>query len=102
ENCGQATNKDSKIVGGVETKVNGFPWMVHIKIIRQAQRDLYCGGTVIKRQWLLSAAHCFTTVGYDKLIAVFGEHDYNSNNESSATEQEVKNVYVHPSFNKDN
>ncbi|XP_036385954.1 granzyme K-like [Megalops cyprinoides] len=42
------------IVGGKEVKPHSSPWMVSI----QCNNHHFCGGTLIKDQWVLTAAHC--------------------------------------------
>ncbi|GFS48406.1 clotting factor B, partial [Nephila pilipes] len=46
-------------VGGVVSRQGDFPWMVSI---RKNGRHL-CGGSLIDRSHILSAAHCFDTFG---------------------------------------
>lgn len=43
-----------RIVGGVETLVNEYPWMVAL----QYNSRFYCGASLINSQYLLTAAHC--------------------------------------------
>ncbi|KAG7476685.1 hypothetical protein MATL_G00085550 [Megalops atlanticus] len=42
------------IIGGKEIKPHSCPWMVSI----QYENRHLCGGTLIKDQWVLTAAHC--------------------------------------------
>lgn len=61
---------DSRIVGGQLQKQGGSPWQV---LIRRANDDGFCGGTLINDRWVITAAHCMqddvdhVTIGdYDK------------------------------------
>jgi secreted trypsin-like serine protease len=47
-----------RIVGGEPTTIDKHPWQVAITIKRSAGSYL-CGGSIIARKWILSAAHCF-------------------------------------------
>jgi len=51
--CG-LTNKYNRIVGGVETLVNQYPWMV----LLMYNDHFYCGGSIINSRYVLTAAHC--------------------------------------------
>ncbi|XP_078081216.1 complement factor B-like [Mustelus asterias] len=45
----------ARIFGGFESKKNEWPWQVIIKFPNKE----FCGGSIISRRWILSAAHCF-------------------------------------------
>merc|ERR1719360_416033 len=52
--CGRGTNSVNKIVGGVAAKTGDWGWQVGFK----AFGSLICGGSVINRNWVVTAAHC--------------------------------------------
>lgn len=62
DGCGQTVgeNRDSKILGGepVESSEE-FPWMVSIQAKRGGGH--LCGGFVVSRRHIISAAHCFAS-----------------------------------------
>jgi trypsin len=47
-----------RIVGGEQTDIKNHPWQVAVNVHKDGQTYL-CGGSIIARQWVLSAAHCF-------------------------------------------
>ncbi|XP_061097463.1 plasminogen-like [Conger conger] len=57
--CGQAKVKPgkcySRIVGGCESKPHSWPWQISL---RTNSHQHFCGGTLIKPQWVVTAAHC--------------------------------------------
>ena len=54
---GKTSEAKNRIIGGMETEVNEYPWMVRVISLRGA-----CGGSLISNAWVLSAAHCITRV----------------------------------------
>ncbi|KAG5846632.1 hypothetical protein ANANG_G00117030 [Anguilla anguilla] len=57
--CGQPKVKPRKcfgrIVGGCESKPHSWPWQISL---RTRFHQHFCGGTLIKPQWVVTAAHC--------------------------------------------
>lgn len=47
---------DFKIVGGYECEPHSQPWMVFLRTTSHQ-----CGGTLINQNWVLSAAHCYSS-----------------------------------------
>ena len=71
--CG-IPNRSNRIVGGVETEVNEYPWQV--ALVSPNGRSPFCGGTLISDRHVMTAAHC--TVGQaaspSGLRVLLGEH----------------------------
>lgn len=55
-------DEDGKIVGGQKARRGQFPYQVAMYLYTPDQSSSKCGGSLISRQWVLTAAHC--TVGY--------------------------------------
>ncbi|XP_037003138.2 transmembrane protease serine 4 isoform X2 [Artibeus jamaicensis] len=52
--CGKSL-KAPRVVGGEKASVDSWPWQVSI----QYNKQHICGGSILDRQWILTAAHCF-------------------------------------------
>jgi len=95
--CGQP-NKRDKIVGGVETEDNEYPWQVGL--LRSSRPGSpFCGGSLISSREVLTAAHC-TATGMANYV-VLGEH----NVKDSSDGQKIVKVCGrsdHPNYNDGN
>ncbi|XP_047532122.1 transmembrane protease serine 9-like [Vanessa atalanta] len=87
--CGER-NEASRIVGGVETAVNEFPWVARLTYFNK----FYCGGMLINDRYVLTAAHCVKGLMWFMIKVTLGEH--NRCNETHRPETRfVVNVVAH-------
>lgn len=68
--CGER-NEVTRIVGGQETDMNEFPWMVRLSYFNR----FYCGGMLINDRYVLTAAHCVKGFMWFMIKVTLGEHD---------------------------
>ena len=77
--CG--VGKKSRIVGGQVAKPAEFPWQMGFRWeSRYSRTNLFCGGSLINKKWVVSAAHCFQSMKDPpyELKVVLGEFDVNN------------------------
>jgi trypsin len=80
------------IVGGVEATKGEFPFIVSL------QSDIYghfCGGSLIKDDWVLTAGHCSRATTISKVLIGLHEQGIMTGVESIR----VKRVITHPQYN---
>lgn len=66
----------TRIVGGVETGINEYPYMVGL--VDTVRREVYCGASIISNRYVLSAAHCVYQRSVADLGALVGDHNLTS------------------------
>ena len=54
------SNPHTRIIGGQTAYKGEWPWQA--ALVHTSNSEIFCGGTLIKRQWVLTAAHCFDDV----------------------------------------
>ncbi|KAI9559690.1 hypothetical protein GHT06_013695 [Daphnia sinensis] len=67
--CGMAKLRKAKIVNGVDAAEGEFPWMVSLVGLRG---ERFCGGALIHKKWVLTAAHCITKEATQFHVGVAG------------------------------
>ncbi|XP_020612540.1 MAM and LDL-receptor class A domain-containing protein 1-like [Orbicella faveolata] len=84
----------TRIVGGANAKHGDWPWQVQL---RTTSGFVYCGGSLIYPQWVLTATHCVKGDPPSSVVIRAGE--YNSAS-VDGTEQDIKVVKVitHPLY----
>ncbi|ROK56432.1 Serine protease 27 [Anabarilius grahami] len=92
--CGRAP-LSNRIVGGENATAGSWPWQVSIHVFGTSHN---CGGTLITKDWVLSAAHCFQNFLLSDVVMYFGRLNQSGSNpnEISRTARQIIN---HPNYN---
>ncbi|XP_066142745.1 venom serine protease 34-like isoform X2 [Euwallacea fornicatus] len=99
--CQCGWKNDKRIVGGHDTLVNEYPAMAGV--VRIDIGGIFCGGTIISRNYVLTAAHCVVNQDVNNYRVLVGDHDTSigSDTNSSAIYRARKFI-VHPKYNSSN
>ncbi|KAK9720325.1 Trypsin [Popillia japonica] len=84
-----------KIVGGAEVERNSIPYQVAL-ILTHPQYTFLCGGSLISRRFVLTAAHCVEDVISGEVI--LGAHRYEEIEEGQVRVQATK-FHIHSGWN---
>ena len=104
--CGQVNEDEdsssfgfiSRVVGGLKTPPNRFPWLAGLYQNRNEEWTHTCGGSLISSQHVLTAAHCVEKVVPDKIRVLLGGHSRKYQSQNLRT---VSNITRHEKYNKD-
>ncbi|KAG8445724.1 hypothetical protein GDO86_010493, partial [Hymenochirus boettgeri] len=90
----------SRIVGGEDSLPGKWPWMLSIQQRKKSSYDYICGGSIVGRQWVLTAAHCFKHIDREKLTSslrlVFGA--FNLNDTSEVQYRSARKIIQHENY----
>lgn len=105
-NCGRqqvGSHREPRIVGGNSTYQGEFPWAVSI----QRHGNHHCGGVIVGKRWILTAAHCVRSQYVGNLVVRTGGHSLskfnnNNNNINSHLERNylVEQIVMHGDFSR--
>ncbi|XDV11715.1 hypothetical protein PO909_000572, partial [Leuciscus waleckii] len=91
--CGRAP-LNSRIVGGENAAAGAWPWQVSIHVIGFGHS---CGGALITKDWVLSAAHCFERFNASYIEVYFGRLKQSGSNPNE-TSRTASRIISHPNF----
>ncbi|XP_077339825.1 chymotrypsin-like elastase family member 1 [Lithobates pipiens] len=93
------SEENARVVGGTNAAKNAWPWQVSLQYISGSSWYHTCGGSLIRANRVLTAAHCVDRVATYRVV--LGEHNLSAND---GTEQviSVSAKRIHASWNTNN
>ncbi|KAL6112577.1 cela1 [Pungitius sinensis] len=88
-----------RVVGGQVAPPNSWPWQISLQYKSGSSFYHTCGGSLIRRGWVMTAAHCVDSPRTWRVV--LGDHNINSN-EGREQYMSVSSVHVHPNWNSNN
>lgn len=86
----QKWNQAPKIVGGEEAREGEYPFMVSLQ-----SSSHFCGGTLIQKNWIMTAAHCVKGGTVKKILVGL----YSQKNPTGAESFKPAKIIAHPKYN---
>ncbi|KAJ3659107.1 hypothetical protein Zmor_010814 [Zophobas morio] len=99
DECGLSSDRIlmKRIIGGDEAKFAQFPWQAFIKIA-----SYQCGGVLVSRKFVATAAHCIITARLKDTLVYLGELDTQDTGKVKELEpaelHRVRRRIIHPNF----
>ncbi|XP_016423393.1 coagulation factor IX-like [Sinocyclocheilus rhinocerous] len=84
----------SRIVGGNPALPGEIPWQV--ALVAHSTQQVFCGGSILKQSWVITAAHCLGSQNGSFYIRV-GEHDV-SKTEGTEQNLNITRFISHPRY----
>lgn len=81
-----------RIIGGVEATKSDVPWQVAVEVIGGGQ---FCGGSLIDKEWVLTAAHCVAAQWPQGIQIRAGATDLKSND---GKVRHISQIVTHPRY----
>ncbi|XP_061398880.1 chymotrypsin-2-like, partial [Musca vetustissima] len=86
------SEKEGRVVGGVTAEEGLAPYQVSL----QNFWGHYCGGAIIDKQWILTAAHCVARKEMEDILVMTGTQDL----ELPGVIYHVDEVHVHCNYDR--
>ncbi|XP_055720021.1 transmembrane protease serine 9-like [Salvelinus fontinalis] len=91
--CGTPLN--IRIVGGQDALAGSWPWQASLHRFGSH----FCGGSLINKEWVVTAAHCFSSPSTSNLVVYVGRQNQKGSNPNEV-DRAVTQIMSHPNYTK--
>ncbi|KAI4497504.1 hypothetical protein M0802_007515 [Mischocyttarus mexicanus] len=86
---------EGRIIGGKDTNITEAPYQVSI----QLKGSHYCGGSIINKEWILTAGHCAEQLLFFYKVRIGSDRSYSGGKIHSISEMYLHEDFKYNSFN---
>ncbi|RWS13969.1 trypsin-1-like protein [Dinothrombium tinctorium] len=94
--CGSTNIAKGRIINGRIAEQNTWPWITAVMVFKNSGKFESCGGTLIDKRFILTAAHCFPS-GIKKVEVLLGGQNRKEDGEILS----VKRILTHDDWKVD-
>jgi trypsin len=87
----------AKIFNGGEAKAHSLPFQVALRLKFRSVSEVFCGGSLISPNYVLTAAHCTGNIQASDLLVIVGLHNLRDQGEKILVEE----IIQHRAFSGD-
>jgi len=94
--CGRSSVPQGRVIGGTDARHGSWPWQVGL-YNGDRDPDFICGGSLIRPDWVLTAAHCALLPVTTYWVRLGDWHRYY--NDGTEQVRKASEIIVHPQYN---
>lgn len=97
------SSRNPRIIGGEPSVSGNWPWLVAINFANwELSQGLFCGGTLIHPQWVLTGAHCLKGETKETIELWFNLHSLDEAEvKERAQRVDIAEMIIHPGYDYD-
>ena len=92
--------KGPQIVGGEDAEDGEFPHQVSLRTVTDAGRTHFCGGSIVDKDWVVTAAHCCKGQSRFSLHVQAGGILRTDENEGEEQGRNVQEILIHEDYHQ--